>query len=78
VNEIVVKPVAIEALILRLMRVLKAPRPFIRTGAFIGPDRRRLGERRQGERRNQPADSLRQDRRRGPSRRRGQDRRNPG
>src|SRR3546814_20715250 len=62
VNEIVVKPVSMEALVLRLMHVLKAPRPFIRSTGFVGPDRRRLGQRRNGERRNHPAGGLPQDR----------------
>ncbi|MFC3676308.1 response regulator [Ferrovibrio xuzhouensis] len=75
VNEIVVKPVSMEALVLRLMHVLKAPRPFIRSTGFVGPDRRRLGERRTGERRNHPAGGLRQERRQRPSRRTGHDRR---
>lgn len=79
VNEIVVKPVAMEALILRLMHVLKAPRPFIRSTGFVGPDRRRLVERREGERRQPPpAADLRQDRRQRSSRRSGQDRRKIG
>jgi CheY-like chemotaxis protein len=75
VNEIVIKPVSMEALILRLMHVLKAPRRFIRAERFVGPDRRRLGERRQGERRNQPTGLLRQERRQQMSRRSGQERR---
>lgn len=75
VNEIVVKPVSMEALVLHLMHALKAPRPFVRSTGFVGPDRRRLGERRHGERRNHPAGGERQDRRRRPSRRAGRDRR---
>jgi len=75
VNEIVVKPVAMEALVLRLMHVLKVPRPFVRCPAFIGPDRRRISERRHGERRNHPVSALDRERRQRPSRRTGSDRR---
>lgn len=75
VNEIVVKPLSMEALILRLMHVLKMPRPFIRTSGFVGPDRRRIGERRRHERRSEQPARLRQERRGKSSRRSGQDRR---
>jgi len=74
VNEIVVKPVSMEALILRLMHVLKAPRPFIRVTGFIGPDRRRLGARRKSERRHRPT-GMRPERRCRASRRSGEERR---
>lgn len=71
-----VKPLSVEALILRLMHVLKLPRPFIRSPAFVGPDRRRLGERRNGERRHDQPPSIQDlDRRRPPGRRTGDDRR---
>lgn len=78
VNEIVVKPISVEALILRLMHVLQAPRKFIRNAGFIGPDRRRLGERRRlMERRLHPTDPPDQERRQRSSRRTGRDRRHP-
>lgn len=51
VNEIVIKPPAVAALVRRLMSVLKEPRPFVRVRGFIGPDRRRLIDRRRGDRR---------------------------
>ncbi|WP_374303199.1 response regulator [Ferrovibrio sp.] len=79
VNEIVIKPPAVEALVRRLMSVLKEPRPFVRVKGFIGPDRRRLIERRRGDRRfielepeDIPGNS---DRRKGGGRRTGKDRR---
>lgn len=41
VTEIVAKPVAATSLYSRLAAVVERPRPFIRAGAFFGPDRRR-------------------------------------
>lgn len=79
VNEIVIKPPAVEALVRRLMSVLKEPRPFVRVKGFIGPDRRRLIERRRGDRRFielEPEDIPGNgDRRKGSGRRTGKDRR---
>lgn len=78
VNEIVVKPISVEALILRLMHVLQLPRRFIRSGSFIGPDRRRLGERRHNaDRRQTVVIAPAEERRQRIDRRYGQDRRNP-
>ncbi|WP_298723456.1 response regulator [uncultured Ferrovibrio sp.] len=78
VHEVVVKPLSVETLMLRLMRVLQVPRRFITTTNYIGPDRRRQGERRrQPDRRFRPAEPTRQERRRRPSRRSGLDRRAP-
>lgn len=79
VNEIVIKPPAVEALVRRLMSVLKSPRPFLRVKGFIGPDRRRLVDRRRSERRFielEPEDIPGNgDRRTGGGRRTGKDRR---
>lgn len=75
VNEMVVKPVSMEGLVLRLMHVLKAPRAFIRSASYLGPDRRRLPERRRIERRLQAPIALLPDRRQKVSRRSGDDRR---
>lgn len=79
VNEIVIKPPAVAALVRRLMSVLKEPRPFVRVKGFIGPDRRRLVDRRLSERRFielEPEDIPGNgDRRKGGGRRTGKDRR---
>jgi len=75
VNEMVVKPVSMEGLILRLMHVLKAPRDFIRSATYLGPDRRRLPERRRIERRLHAPTALLPDRRQRVSRRSGDERR---
>jgi two-component system chemotaxis response regulator CheY len=79
VSEIVIKPPAVEALVVRLMSVLKAPRPFVRVSSFIGPDRRRLGDRRRGADRRfielEPEDISGSDRRQRSTRRSGRDRR---
>lgn len=75
VNEMVVKPLSMEGLVLRLMHVLKAPRNFIRSPGYLGPDRRRVPERRRIERRLQGPIALLPDRRQKVSRRSGDDRR---
>lgn len=77
VNEIVVKPISVEALVKRLAHVLQMPRKFIRVESFIGPDRRRLGERRRVERRTHPPAAPEAERRQRSSRRLGRDRRRP-
>lgn len=77
VNEIVVKPLAMEALVLRLMHVLQVPRSFIRSAGFVGPDRRRLPERRRDERRGLRPLPTDPDRRQKVSRRSGEERRKP-
>lgn len=41
VNEVLAKPVSAAGLSSRLAAVLEAPRPFIRTPDYFGPDRRR-------------------------------------
>ncbi|MGX6648199.1 response regulator [Maricaulaceae bacterium MS644] len=42
VTEFMVKPFNAEALYRRLAVIVNRPRPFVRTKAFFGPDRRRL------------------------------------
>jgi two-component system chemotaxis response regulator CheY len=74
VNEMVLKPLSMESLVLRLMHVLQVPRPFVRSPGYLGPDRRRLPERRRNERRARPL-LLEPDRRQKVSRRSGGDRR---
>jgi two-component system, chemotaxis family, chemotaxis protein CheY len=44
VSEFLAKPVTIEALNARIETIINRPRPFIRTGDFFGPDRRRREE----------------------------------
>ena len=41
VSEYLVKPISAKLLYLRICAVIEHPRPFIRTGGFFGPDRRR-------------------------------------
>ena len=41
VSEYLVKPISAKLLYLRICAVIEHPRPFIRTGEFFGPDRRR-------------------------------------
>ena len=41
VTEFVVKPVTARAVLDRINAVINKPRPFIRTGEYFGPDRRR-------------------------------------
>ncbi|CCQ75407.1 response regulator [Magnetospira sp. QH-2] len=41
VNEFLVKPISAKVFCSRLNNVIRAPRPFVRTQAFFGPDRRR-------------------------------------
>src|SRR4051812_15243121 len=41
VTEFMVKPISAKALYQRILNVVVNPRPFIRTGTYFGPDRRR-------------------------------------
>lgn len=75
VNEMAVKPLSMEGLVLRLMHVLKAPRAFVRSPGYLGPDRRRVPERRRTERRGHGPALLDPERRQKISRRSGEDRR---
>ena len=78
VNEIVRKPLSMESLVLRLMHVLQVPRRFIRSPGFVGPDRRRLAERRRMiDRRAEMPLPPDQERRKTSSRRSGDERRKP-
>lgn len=51
VNEIVMKPISMQVLVRRLLHILARKRPLVRGGGYVGPDRRRKGERRAKERR---------------------------
>lgn len=44
VNEVMVKPVAPDALLKRLIHMVEKPRPFVRTSVYFGPDRRRRSD----------------------------------
>jgi two-component system, chemotaxis family, chemotaxis protein CheY len=77
VNEIVIKPISMESLVLRLMHVLQVPRKFIRSKGYMGPDRRRLADRRRQERRLQMPLPPEAERRSKVSRRSGEERRKP-
>jgi DNA-binding response OmpR family regulator len=41
VNEFLVKPITTDALYTRIRAVTERPRPFVRGGGYLGPDRRR-------------------------------------
>lgn len=44
VNEIVAKPITARTVLERLKLVVEHPRPFVRSGSFVGPDRRRRAD----------------------------------
>lgn len=44
VNEVMVKPVAPDGLLKRLIHMVEKPRPFVRTDIYFGPDRRRKAD----------------------------------
>ncbi len=75
VTEIVMKPISIQVLVRRLLHILSKARPLVRGGGYIGPDRRRKGERRAKERRGEtevtPTNTI-SERRQRPTRRGGQ------
>ena len=54
VNEFIAKPVSVKTMMSRLVAVIEHPRPYVRTGGYFGPCRRRRGadEYRGPERRN--------------------------
>ncbi len=60
VTEFLAKPVTAQALFARIAEIVERPRPFVRTDAFFGPDRRRkAGEQYEGPlRRDGDADDL--------------------
>lgn len=41
VNEFIAKPVSVKTMMSRLVSVIENPRPYVRTGSFFGPCRRR-------------------------------------
>jgi CheY-like chemotaxis protein len=43
VNEFLAKPVSVKSLMARLVAVIEQPRPYVRTGVYFGPCRRRRG-----------------------------------
>jgi CheY-like chemotaxis protein len=66
VNEFLVKPISAKALYQRIVSVVLAPRPYIKTKSFFGPDRRRTndqsyhGEERRGRGTALPAEIIKQ------------------
>ena len=57
VNEFIAKPVSIKTLMSRLVTVIEHPRPYVRTGHYFGPCRRRReSEPYQGSERRQAFD----------------------
>ena len=52
-NEFIAKPVSVKTMMSRLVAVIEHPRPYVRTGSFFGPCRRRraIGEYQGSERR---------------------------
>ena len=46
INDVIAKPVSAGAIERKLKSLLLAPRPFVTAKAFVGPDRRGSGERR--------------------------------
>jgi two-component system chemotaxis response regulator CheY len=44
VNEFIAKPVSVKTMMARLVSVIEHPRPYVRTGGFFGPCRRRRVE----------------------------------
>ncbi len=43
VNEFIAKPVSVKTMMSRLVSVIEHPRPYVRTGGYFGPCRRRRG-----------------------------------
>lgn len=41
VHEFLAKPISAQSLLARIVRIVDNPRPFIKTGEYFGPDRRR-------------------------------------
>ena len=41
INEFIAKPVSVKTMMSRLVSVIENPRPYVRTGAYFGPCRRR-------------------------------------
>ncbi len=55
VTEFLVKPFSAEQLFKRILVIINRPRPFVRTKAFFGPDRRRLTHEYEGPERREDA-----------------------
>ena len=55
INEFIAKPVSVKTMMSRLVAVIEHPRPYVRTGSFFGPCRRRrnVGDYHGAERREQ-------------------------
>ena len=49
ITEFVAKPTTAKGLYAKILSIVDNPRPFVRTGQFFGPDRRRRVERFNGE-----------------------------
>jgi CheY-like chemotaxis protein len=60
INEFIAKPVSVKTMMSRLVSVIEHPRPYVRTGSFFGPCRRRrsVNEYQGPERRNEKATVL--------------------
>jgi len=60
INEFIAKPVSVKTMMSRLVSVIEHPRPYVRTGSFFGPCRRRrnVQEYQGPERRNEKATVL--------------------
>lgn len=41
VTEFLAKPITVQNLLLRIVEIVERPRPFVRSGNYFGPDRRR-------------------------------------
>jgi CheY-like chemotaxis protein len=57
-NEFIAKPVSVKTMMSRLVAVIEQPRPYVRTGSFFGPCRRRraISEYQGSERRAEQSD----------------------
>jgi DNA-binding response OmpR family regulator len=60
INEFIAKPVSVKTLMSRLVAVIEHPRPYVRTGSFFGPCRRRrsIYEYRGPERRSEQSEQI--------------------
>ena len=60
VNEFIAKPVSVKTMMSRLVAVIEHPRPYVRTGSFFGPCRRRrnVGDYHGAERREQSKEQV--------------------
>ena len=60
INEFIAKPVSVKTMMSRLVAVIEHPRPYVRTGSFFGPCRRRrnVGDYHGAERREQSKEQV--------------------